>query len=407
MGSKKKKSEKKKDFVKPKLRVGKTLQKQPNQTDISFKSKSISLPKQLSLVQDHFNLKKEIDHNILLLKHHNSQSKKEVIIRLIQIITKENSINPINLNNFPFDELLIKLKPLIIDQSKQVRDATKDLFKLIGDLKPSILTLHQNSIILFILSGMTHINPSIKNDSINFLKIILLNSNIEVKDSIIRSNFAKILKSLFQLLNFSIDGGKLKNSKSLSFSITTSNVNTNKSNNLDRKLDQLNVLKDLIESSCIEQKTNGNNDNDNNEDEVDNNENSSTVQCHALTNIYLNNNKPNAYGYLNLFTKFEFKNKNNNSGSNLSSSSSSPSSSSSSSSKSFKNDINPLINVDSYSCEDLDTRQKILIEIFYDGLNQGLSNIIKENDDKLIKVSNTILNDINLIKSEYDLKNES
>ncbi|GMF02342.1 unnamed protein product [[Candida] boidinii] len=402
MGSKKKKSDKKKDFVKPKLRVGKTQQKPLNQTDISFKSKSISLPKQLSLVQDHLNLKKEIDHNIILLKHHNSQSKKEVIIRLIQIITKENSINPINLNNFPFDELLIKLKPLIIDQSKQVRDATKDLFKLIGDLKPSILTLHQNSIILFILSGMTHINPSIKNDSINFLKIILLNSNVEVKDSVIRSNFAKILKSLFQLLNFSIDGGKLKNSKSLSFSITTSNVNTNKSNNLDRKLDQLNVLKDLIESSCIEPKSSEHNSDDDNED---NNENSNTFQYHALTNIYLNNNKPNAYGYLNLFTKFEFKNSNNNS--NGSSSSPSYSSSSSSSSKSFKNDINPLINVDSYSCEDLDTRQKILIEIFYDGLNQGLSNIIKENDDKLIKVSNTILNDINLIKSEYDLKNDS
>lgn len=46
MGSKRKKAEKQKDFVKAKLRVGKTAAKPDNHTDTSFIAKSISIPNQ-------------------------------------------------------------------------------------------------------------------------------------------------------------------------------------------------------------------------------------------------------------------------------------------------------------------------------------------------------------------------
>lgn len=259
MGSKKKKQEKKKDFVKPKLKVGKSAPKASNYTDTSFKSKTINLPNQVLGAKD-------IQAYISLTKHHSSTTRKEVLILIDKNINNDDG----NIDSQVYRLLVMALQPLITDESSEVRKALLQLFKTIVEKNPSLIELNINSIILVILSSMNHLNPGIRNYSINFLLLILQ----QFPDNLVKLYYTKIMNGFFNLLNWSNVTG-----------------NNNRSLNTISKPNLLTHLKGLyqyLQLSLL-----------NNDNMV------SVINYHPLSKLYQFPNIPNAYNSLNLFNSVD------------------------------------------------------------------------------------------------------
>lgn len=259
MGSKKKKQEKKKDFVKPKLKVGKTAPKAANYTDVSFKSKSINLPNQAIGVKD-------IQTYISLTKHHSASTRKEVLVTIDKhLVGAEN--HP---DSQVYRQLITALMPVITDDSLEVRKQLLQLMKTIIEKNPSVIELNINSLILVILSAMNHLNPGIRNYSINFLLLILQN----YPETLIKLYFLKIMNGFFNLLNW------LKATENNSRSLNT----VSKAN----LIGHIKGLKDYLNTSLFS-----------NEDQQQ------VVNYHALSTLYQFPNIPNAYNSLNLFNSVD------------------------------------------------------------------------------------------------------
>lgn len=256
MGSKKKKQEKKKDFVKPKLKVGKTAPKASNYTDTSFKSKTINLPHQVLGTKD-------IQAYISLTKHHSATTRKEVL----SLIEKNLHNDESKVDSQVYRQLITALLPLITDESLEVRKALLQVIKTLLARNPSLVELNLNSIILVILSSMNHLNPSIRNYSVHFLKVVLEH----FPDSLVKLYYTKILNGFFNLLNWSKITGN--NSRTLN-TVTKSHLVTH-----------LRALAQYLTEALF---------NDENK--------SSQVQYHPLTPLYLFPGMPNAYNSLNLFS---------------------------------------------------------------------------------------------------------
>lgn len=177
MGSSKKKKEKKKDFIKQKLKVGKN-EKAANYTDTSFKAKSISLPNQ--------NLgTKDITSYIALTKHHSSSTRKEVLGHIEKQLDTFNDATILK-------KVISNIIPLINDESLEVRKALLSLFEKLCNEYLSVMVLHDKQFILFIHSSMNHLNPSIKNFLINFLNLVINH----FPDNLINLHFTKTLDGL-------------------------------------------------------------------------------------------------------------------------------------------------------------------------------------------------------------------
>ncbi|RMZ74365.1 pre-rrna-processing ipi1 [Pyrenophora seminiperda CCB06] len=84
--SKKKKESKKKDFQKPKLKVGKARPKAANTTDTSFRAKSIAL-KQQALSTTAPTLEAQCAHHLGLLNHKSDTQRKESLAFLTSAIS--------------------------------------------------------------------------------------------------------------------------------------------------------------------------------------------------------------------------------------------------------------------------------------------------------------------------------
>lgn len=193
MGSKKKKQEKRKDFVKQRLKVGKTA-KAANHTDTSFKSKAISLPNQSIGT-------KSIDHYISLTKHHSSSTRKEVLVLLEKSIPQDPKQR---------QQLIKAIIPLITDEAKEVREALLALFKALAQTNYKLLEVNSNQLILYIHSAMNHITPLVCNSSVGFLNIIIDN----YPDQLIESHFVKTIDGFYNVLNWSKSQKKQVNNKS-------------------------------------------------------------------------------------------------------------------------------------------------------------------------------------------------
>lgn len=324
----KKKREKNKDFAKAKLKVGKTAAKPSNYTDTSFVAKTISLPNQSISIK---NVDSDIDliKRLSLVKHHSNQTRKETLIYIQQHLPSNPSL---------YKQILTAIVPLILDQSQSVRLALQELMVAIAEKQPNIMELHARTIVLFIHSAMTHINHAIRTDSCKFLNILIKFG----PDSLVRSSWIKTLKCYFTVLGWTLTDSK----QAISFAITTTSASSNVNHNGNKSTKiAIESLVKFIKAGAF-----------NNIDEGDEN---IILFGHSLTSKYLVPTTPQPYAHLKLFTKELTK---------------------SSQSTGIGSDNNQKIDLNT-SCEDYQTRQSILKEIFLPQMKKQVVNLVKEGGD--------------------------
>lgn len=206
MGSKKKKLEKKKDFQKAKLKVGKTARKPDNYTNTSFVAKSISLPNQsVAKKASTSNGPVDLSHHIALTKHHSAQTRKEVLLFIENHLPSNPSM---------YKQIITATVPLITDQSQSVRLGLVSLIRACATKQVGLLELHMRSIVLYLVSAMTHIQPDIRATSTSLLGLL-----VEMAPTpLVKGYFVKIAKSYFSLLSWPLTGDK----KAVSLAVNSS-----------------------------------------------------------------------------------------------------------------------------------------------------------------------------------------
>lgn len=209
MVSARKKKEKRKDFVKAKLKVGKSKVKANNHTDISFVAKSISLPNQSiansngsSVTQDKFS-SATLSHYLSLFKHHSAVTRKEAILFVQLNLQKHSEVKSAGSSSINYKQVLSAVAPLLTDQSSSVRNAVLGLLK---SLPEEAILSNCEILILYINSSMTSIDPAIRAKSTQALDILL--DSISIRSVILRVGFIKLLSSFLSLLGWNVDDGK-------------------------------------------------------------------------------------------------------------------------------------------------------------------------------------------------------
>ncbi|KAI2639401.1 Rix1 complex component [Xylaria nigripes] len=164
MGSSdKKKKEKKKDFQKPKLKVGKTKPKASNFTDTSFKSKSIVLQQQLSETAP--DVVERFKHQLSLTSSRTDTQRRDALSYLSGQLSTNPPTNPVGTST-----ILQKILPLMPDSSKSVRG---QLLKCLQQLPAEEVRPHLQKAMLYIRGAMTHLSQDIKDDGLNYMEWIL------------------------------------------------------------------------------------------------------------------------------------------------------------------------------------------------------------------------------------------
>ncbi|CDK25455.1 unnamed protein product [Kuraishia capsulata CBS 1993] len=350
----KKKTEKQKDFQKAKLRVGKTAAKPSNYTDTSFKAKIISLPSQ-SLLRQSQSVDDDIHRYVSLLKHHSSTTRKEALIHLQTHLPSNPSI---------YKDLVSGITPLILDQSKSVREALQSLLKAICQSQRGIMELHLGSILLFVHSAMTHISPEIRRDSTKFLQVLLENSS----DALVRADFVKSLKCFCQLLNWAL----LDTKKSISLAITTASTGGIRSKLDDSsRASHLKVLANFLHFGLLRETVTGDAD-------------EAAATFHPLMSRYMIPSVSQPYSHLKLFERDSSVLTNVKIVSVV------------------DNTDKTSLNLEGITTEDVGTRRKVFSEIFAPIMKKELANCLKEGGavGKEAKMINDILQQVQAKQEE-------
>lgn len=187
MGSIRKTKQKKKDFVKPKLKVGKS-NVPTNATNTDFKAKKINLSRTILIPSDY-------TKKLSLLKKSttNVNSRKEILTELITDFEK-------NSTDLPLDAIISTIRLLFVDQSKKVRSLARDTLSLIIKSNENLILLNQDSLMLFLYSAMTHLKPTIRADSIHILQLLFNNENLRTQ--ILTNHWIRLWNNLLILLNW-------------------------------------------------------------------------------------------------------------------------------------------------------------------------------------------------------------
>ncbi|KAL6454553.1 IPI1 Pre-rRNA-processing protein IPI1-1 [Candida maltosa Xu316] len=335
MGSKRKKKEKQKDFAKAKLKVGKTAQKPDNYTDTSFKAKTISLPNQSIASNSPLNSSSSgsstsngpslavLTHQLSLTKHHSANTRKEVLIYLQTHLPPNPSY----------------YKNIMTNEDKPVRTALMTLLKAIAHKQPGLIDLHLRSMILFILSAMSHIVPNIRTTSTHFLKIVVEHSH----GNLLNSYFVKIMRNWFVLMGWNMNE---QDSKSRSVAVTNLSLNSMNANSKLARIGHLQNLNSFL-SKTLQFETSQ----ESNEVKVE-------VSIHPQSYRYLLTETIQPYQPLKLYVN-EFKSENT----------------------AVNGNGVSLLDLNAMSTEDLDTRKKIMIEVFKPLLLKNLNAFVKEGGD--------------------------
>ncbi|KAE8441706.1 rRNA processing protein [Mollisiaceae sp. DMI_Dod_QoI] len=195
MGSSaRKKREKKKDFQKTKLKVGKTKAKPDNFTDTSFKSKSITVNQQ-SLSINAPSSSSQFSHYLSLASSSRSDTQRR---DALSYLTTQLASQPVNAPlPLPTAILLPKLLPLILDGSSSVRS---QLLKFLRLLPQADIADRAESALLYIRAGMTHLAAEIRADALATLEWLL-----EVaEDDVVTcpGGWVKTLKSFMSMMGW-------------------------------------------------------------------------------------------------------------------------------------------------------------------------------------------------------------
>ncbi|PFH59440.1 hypothetical protein XA68_12317 [Ophiocordyceps unilateralis] len=166
MGSSaKKKQDKKKDFQKPKHKVGKAKPKPSTHTDLSFKSKVIAVGRQ-SLSTTAPNVDEQFRHSLSLASSSRSdKQRQEALSHLTSQLSNEPPINPVGTRI-----LLTKLLPLVSDSSTPVRS---QLLKLLRTLPGDEVKHGVEHAIMYVRAGMTHLSSDVSGDALSVMEWLL------------------------------------------------------------------------------------------------------------------------------------------------------------------------------------------------------------------------------------------
>ncbi|MCJ1360094.1 MAG: rRNA processing protein [Icmadophila ericetorum] len=200
MGSSaKKKRDKKKDFQKSKLKVGKARPKATNFTDTSFKAKTITINQQ-SLTTTAPSLSTQFSHNLSLLTSRANSQRKDSLSYLTTTINSRPVDTPLPQ---PVSTILPKLLPLILDGSSGVRI---HLVKLLRSLPPTDIEDFVDQILLYIRAGMTHLAADIRSSSMDVLSWALLAAEQAMVSC--AGGWVKTLRCFLALLGWPFEGQK-------------------------------------------------------------------------------------------------------------------------------------------------------------------------------------------------------
>ncbi|KAI9733219.1 MAG: rRNA processing protein [Claussenomyces sp. TS43310] len=203
MGSStKKKKDKKKDFQKPKLRVGKTKPKADNFTDTSFKSKFIVINQQ-SLTTTAPSRVAHFTHYVSLASSSKSETqRRDALSYLATTIASQPVDAPIPVAPAV---ILPKLLPLILDGSANVR---AQLLKLLRLMPPKDISARAEMILLYIRAGMTHLAADIRNDAVTTLEWLL--ESVKEETVACPGGWVKTLKAFMSMMGWTLSNGTTK-----------------------------------------------------------------------------------------------------------------------------------------------------------------------------------------------------
>ncbi|KAK3067012.1 rRNA processing protein [Teratosphaeriaceae sp. CCFEE 6253] len=199
MGSSaKKKREKKSDFQKTKLKVGKARPQNTNATSTSFTAKSIIL-KQQSLSETARDGPALFNHNLSLVSSSNAKQRENALQYLTTVCLAAGE------EGLPqsASAIVAKAQPYLIDGSKDVRNQVLRLFKALPASEIGPL----DTILLYTKAGMVHLADDIKLFSLDVLDW-LLQSNAEAVMAC-PGGWAKTLRTFQNLLSW--HGGQMAN----------------------------------------------------------------------------------------------------------------------------------------------------------------------------------------------------
>ncbi|KAH8684294.1 Rix1 complex component [Tricladium varicosporioides] len=197
-----KKKEKKKDFQKVKLKVGKTKAKADNFTDTSFKAKSIVINQQ-SLTTSAPSSSSQFAHYLSLASSSKSDNQRR---DALSYLTTQLVSQPVNAPMpLPTSILLPKLLPLILDGSQSVRT---QLLKFLRLLPAEDVADRAEQALLYTRAGMTHLAAEIRVDALAVLEWLL-----EVaKEDVVTcpGGWVKTLKSFMSMMGWAVSSGSTK-----------------------------------------------------------------------------------------------------------------------------------------------------------------------------------------------------
>lgn len=190
--SAKKKKEKKADFAKPKLKVGKARPKPQNQTDTSFRAKAIVLNQQIAASAPDFNA--QFLHNVSLLGSRNEGQRKDSLAWLTSTVSLQGSNLPI-----PTGVFLDKALPLLLDASSAVRNQLVKLFQI---LPQAALIDHMPKILPYARAALTHLSASIRSTGLEILSQLLSTPVVAAELVSSPGGWTKTLECLATLLGW-------------------------------------------------------------------------------------------------------------------------------------------------------------------------------------------------------------
>ncbi|KAL1303809.1 hypothetical protein AAFC00_000271 [Neodothiora populina] len=194
MGSSaRRKREKKQDFQKAKLKVGKTKAKADNFTDTSFKAKSIVLNQQ-SLSTAAPTAVAQFSHQLSLVSSKTDSQRQDALAALTNTISNLAPGQPLPL---PVATILPKIQPLVLDASKKAREQFLKLLRVLPVLQ---VRSHVDHMLLYVRAGMTHLASEIRMTALDALDWLLQIGPEEVVSC--SGGWLKTLNSFMSLLGW-------------------------------------------------------------------------------------------------------------------------------------------------------------------------------------------------------------
>ncbi|KAK4991362.1 rRNA processing protein [Elasticomyces elasticus] len=241
MGSSaKRKKEKKQDFQKPKLKVGKTKPKAANFTSTSFKAKSIVLT-QSTLSTTAPSLDAQILHNVSLFKSKSDSQRKDALAFITNAIMEHRK-------GFPYQvgEIFKEACKLLLDRSDGVRN---ELLKLLTQLPAVEVTIHIAEPLLRIRAGMTSLAKGIRFTSYDALIWLLKSNGEEVVSSV--GTWVKYLQSFQSAFAFHAKDPAIATNTS-GWSTLPSSVQPIGSNDSKVLMKQIQALESFLRAGLIQ-----------------------------------------------------------------------------------------------------------------------------------------------------------